>query len=63
MLHGIAIAIALGVRLALATTLGDESPYLFFVPAVLVAAGIAGLGPGLVALRPVVWRSRDISAA
>ena len=27
----------------------DKSPYLFFVPAVLVAAGIGGLGPGLLA--------------
>jgi two-component system, LuxR family, sensor kinase FixL len=73
MLYGIAlaaVAIALGVRLALATPLGDESPYLFFVPAVLVAAGIAGLGPGLLATvlstalaTIVVRRSHDISAA
>jgi two-component system sensor kinase FixL len=52
LLYGIAllaVVIALGVRLALWTLLGDESPYLFFVPAVLVAAGIAGLGPGLLA--------------
>ena len=36
-------------RLALTPILQDESPYLFFVPAVLVAAGIGGLGPGLMA--------------
>jgi two-component system sensor kinase FixL len=73
MLYGIAlaaVAIALGVRLALATPLGDESPYLFFVPAVLVAAGIAGLGPGLFATvlstvlaTFVVRRTHDMSTA
>jgi len=28
---------------------GVEAPYLFFIPAVLVAAGVGGLGPGLLA--------------
>src|SRR5437667_12373305 len=50
LLYGIsvaAVAVALVARLLLAPILGDESPYLFFVPAVLVAAGVAGLRPGL----------------
>ena len=42
-----AIAIALAARVLLAPMLGDESPYLFFVPAVLLAAGLGGFGPGL----------------
>jgi two-component system, LuxR family, sensor kinase FixL len=73
MLYGIAlaaVAVALAARLALAAILGDESPYLFFVPAVLVAAGIAGLGPGLFATvlctvlaTVVVRRSHDMSSA
>jgi two-component system, LuxR family, sensor kinase FixL len=71
MLYGIApaaVAIALAARLSPAMTLGDESPYLFFIPAVLVA-GVAGLGPGLFATvlstvlaTFVVRRSHDISA-
>jgi two-component system sensor kinase FixL len=44
----IAVAFAFAARVALQPVLVDEAPYLFFVPAVLVAAGI-GLGPGLVA--------------
>jgi two-component system, LuxR family, sensor kinase FixL len=44
-----AVAIALATRLLLSSIMGDESPYLFFVPAVLIAAGVAGLGPGLLA--------------
>src|SRR5262245_16035051 len=45
----LAVAIAFLARLALTPILGDASPYLLFVPAVLVAAGLGGLGPGLVA--------------
>ena len=45
----IAVAIALAARVALQPVLQDEAPYLFFVPAVLVAAGLGGLGPGLLA--------------
>ncbi len=45
----LAMAIALLARIALTPILQDESPYLFFVPAVLIAAGFGGLGPGLVA--------------
>ena len=44
-----AVALAAGVRWGLTPILSDESPYLFFVPAVLAAAGIGGLGPGLAA--------------
>jgi two-component system sensor kinase FixL len=44
-----AVAVAAGVRLLLTPVASDESLYLFFVPAVLAAAGIGGLGPGLVA--------------
>src|SRR5262245_47186759 len=45
----LAVPIAFLVRLALAPLVGDASPYLFFVPAVLVAGGLGGLGPGLLA--------------
>ena len=44
-----AVALAAGVRLVLTPILSDESPFLFFVPAVLAAAGIGGLGPALAA--------------
>ena len=44
-----AVAIAFLARLALTPVLGDASPYLLFVPAVLIAAGLGGLGPGLLA--------------
>jgi two-component system sensor kinase FixL len=44
-----AVAIAFLARLVLTPILGDASPYLLFVPAVLVAGGLGGLGPGLLA--------------
>ena len=44
-----AVAIAFLARLALTPILGDASPYLLFVPAVLIAAGLGGLGPGVLA--------------
>src|SRR4030095_14823967 len=44
-----AVAIAFLARLALTPILGDASPYLLFVPAVSTAAGLGGLGPGLLA--------------
>src|SRR6516164_1202332 len=50
--HGLAplaVAIAFVARSALTPILQNDMPYLFFVPAVLVAAGLGGLGPGLVA--------------
>jgi two-component system sensor kinase FixL len=45
----LAVTVALIVRLIFGTALGDESRFLFFVPAVLIAGGVAGLGPGLLA--------------
>src|SRR5947209_15202792 len=48
-LAALAVAVAFSVRLALEPILGDASPYLLFVPAVLVASGLGGLGPGLLA--------------
>jgi two-component system sensor kinase FixL len=45
----LAVAIALAARLALMPILGEEAPYLFFVPAVLFAAGLGGWGPGMAA--------------
>jgi two-component system sensor kinase FixL len=43
-----ALAIAFLTRIVLTPILQDDSPFLFLVPAVLVAAGYGGLGPGLV---------------
>jgi two-component system, LuxR family, sensor kinase FixL len=52
LLYGMAL-LAVGVawlaRIALAPVLHDQSTYLLFVPAVLVAAGLGGWGPGLAA--------------
>src|SRR5262249_29616139 len=45
----VAVALAFLARLALTPILGDASPYLLFVPAVLTAAGLGGFGPGLLA--------------
>jgi two-component system, LuxR family, sensor kinase FixL len=45
----LAVAVAWLARVALAPVLHDQSPYLLFVPAVLVAAGLGGWGPGLAA--------------
>jgi two-component system sensor kinase FixL len=45
----LAIAIAFLARTALASILHDDAPYLFYVPAVLIAAGLGGVGPGLLA--------------
>src|SRR6516162_11521450 len=45
----LAVAIAFLARVALTPILGDASPYLLFVPAVLVAGGLGGFGPGLLA--------------
>jgi two-component system sensor kinase FixL len=44
-----AVVFAFGVRSALSPLLEDHAPYLFFVPALLIAAGVGGLGQGLVA--------------
>jgi two-component system, LuxR family, sensor kinase FixL len=45
----LAVIVAWAVRTALAPVLQAQSPYLLFVPAVLVAAGLGGWGPGLAA--------------
>jgi two-component system sensor kinase FixL len=45
----LSVAIAFLIRLALAPVLGDASPYLLYVPAVLIAGGLGGFGPGLLA--------------
>jgi two-component system, LuxR family, sensor kinase FixL len=50
--YGIAaalVALAWLARSLLSPILGAEAPYLFFIPAVLVTAGLGGLGPGLLA--------------
>src|SRR5438067_849612 len=44
-----AVALAFGARMALGPILYGEAPYLLFVPAVLVAAGVGGFGPGVLA--------------
>jgi two-component system sensor kinase FixL len=43
------VAMAFLARLLLGPVLGDEVTYLLFVPAILVASGVGGLGPGLLA--------------
>jgi PAS domain-containing protein len=43
----LAVAIAFVARMALTPIVQGDSPYLLFIPAVLVAAGLGGLGPGL----------------
>jgi two-component system, LuxR family, sensor kinase FixL len=45
----LAVAVAWLADRELLSIVGIEAPYLFFIPAVLVAAGIGGLGPGLLA--------------
>lgn len=44
-----AVAPALAARILLDPLLQDESPFLLFVPALLAASGLGGLGPGLLA--------------
>jgi len=45
----LAIALALGLKLALASELHAEASYLFFMPAILIASALGGWGPGLLA--------------
>ena len=45
----LAVALAFGACLALTPILPAHASYLLFVPALLVAAGLGGLGPGLLA--------------
>jgi two-component system sensor kinase FixL len=52
-LYGIAtgaVALALMARILVDPILQDQAPYLFFVPAILVAAGIGGFGSGVLAM-------------
>ncbi len=44
-----AVMVGFACRLALVPLVADQAPYLFFIPAVLLAAGFGGLGPGIVA--------------
>lgn len=43
------VALAFVLRAALAPFLHDQTSYLFFIPAVLIASGLGGFGPGLFA--------------
>jgi two-component system sensor kinase FixL len=45
----VAIAIAFAARVLLAPVLENEAPFLFFLPAVLVASALGGMLPGLAA--------------
>ena len=51
-LRALAVALSFAARMALVPLLPDDSPYLLFVPAVLVAAASAGSGPDC-------WRPRS----
>ncbi|WP_189434725.1 PAS domain S-box protein, partial [Mesorhizobium sp. M1E.F.Ca.ET.041.01.1.1] len=44
-----AVAVAFIARFVLASILKDQAPYLFFLPAALLAAGVGGFGPGILA--------------
>lgn len=44
-----AVAVAFAARFVVASVLKDQAPYLFFLPAVLLAAGAGGFGPGILA--------------
>ena len=43
------VALALAARALLSTVIPNEAIFLYFMPPVLIAAGIGGLGPGLLA--------------
>jgi two-component system, LuxR family, sensor kinase FixL len=43
------VAVSCLARILLARLLGDDAAYLLFIPAVFIASGVGGLGPGLVA--------------
>src|SRR5665811_580744 len=44
-----AVALALAARALLVPIFHDDTIFLYFVPSVLISAGIGGLGPGLLA--------------
>ncbi|WP_454621131.1 PAS domain S-box protein [Bradyrhizobium cenepequi] len=43
------VVVAFAGRFAFVPLLEDQAPYLFFLPAVLLAAGVGGFGPGILA--------------
>ena len=43
------VALAFAARALLAPVLEHDAPFLFFVPAVLAASGLGGVGPGVIA--------------
>jgi two-component system sensor kinase FixL len=43
------VALAFAARAALTPLIGDDAPFLLFIPAILIAAGWGGLGPSLLA--------------
>jgi two-component system sensor kinase FixL len=45
----VAVVIMLAVRVALSPVLGQAAPFILFIPAVLLVAGLGGLWPGLFA--------------
>ncbi len=45
----LAVAVALGIRLALESILSGQAPYIFFMLATLIAAAFGGWGPGVLA--------------
>jgi two-component system, LuxR family, sensor kinase FixL len=69
------VVAAIVLRFALLPYVDDQSRFLFFVPAVLIASGLGGLGPGLVATglslvavlalipKPVMWSPGEVVGA
>ena len=57
------VALAFAVRLLLASSLPQQALYLFFAPAVLVAAALGGFGPGIAATAHAVsiYKNRRFS--
>jgi two-component system, LuxR family, sensor kinase FixL len=49
------VALSFAIRLLLQPLLGHDAPFLFFVPAVVAAGALGGLGPGLVATALSLW--------
>jgi PAS domain S-box-containing protein len=47
---GIGILVAFGIRFALTPVVGNEMPFMLFIPVALIAAWFGGVGPGLVAM-------------
>ncbi len=45
----LAVALLFGLRALLVPILHDDGIFIYFVPAILIAAGIGGIGPGLLA--------------